>query len=147
MTGFKYWRLKRRMTVRELARQSGCCAGTIQFLERTATDTTSSYIVAALAEVLGVPMEEFLATYPDDALSAGDHPTRSARRANTVLGRYRAAHNLTYDELATRLGLRTKQHAKILCEMSNPSIQYLRRLAEYEHHTVAELIQRYKGGE
>lgn len=144
MTGFKYWRRKRRMTMQELARRSGCCAGTIQLLERQATDTTSSTIVAALAKALDVPMEEFLRIYPDDALADGDHPAWTAGKTATPLGRYRVAHNLTYEELAARLGVRSKQHAKILCEMEAPPQKNLRKLAEYEQLTAEELLQQYQ---
>lgn len=146
MTGCRYWRLKRRMTLQEVAQRSGRSAATILHMERSLSLTTSSMIVADLARVLGVTMDELMTTYPDDALVEGDHPLRQVAVEGNLLGRYRVAHNLTYQELAARLGQSSKQHAQIVCNYPQPPQRTLIRLAEHEGITVDEFVRRYMEG-
>ena len=146
MTGLYYHRRKARLTVEELSERAGLCTATIRTLENVLTPGTPSSTVARLASALGVSMEELLRVYPDDALQDGDHPRfrpRGTPRYN-LLEVYRREHNLTYQELATLLGQRTRQAAQRACVVSDPWPRHVALLAQREGLTVQEFEKRYQ---
>lgn len=146
MNGFRYWRCKRRMTLRELAREAGCNSAFLMIQEREANPSASSALVASVAGVLGVTMDELFQEYPEEALEAGDHHGNRSRpggRPLNVVGRYRLAHNLTYQEMADQLGQRSSQAARNLCISPRLSRRSLERLAALENLEVEELLHQY----
>lgn len=146
MNGFRYWRCKRRMTLRELAREAGCNSAFLMIQEREANPSASSALVASVAGVLGVTMDELFQEYPEEALEAGDHHGNRSRpggRPLNVVGRYRLAHNLTYQEMADQLGQSSSQAARNLCISPRLSRRSLERLAAVENLEVEELLRRY----
>lgn len=146
MNGFRYWRHKRRMTLKELARAAGCAPAFLILQERKASLSASSALVASVAGALDVTMEELFQEYPEEALEAGDHHGNRSRpggRPLNVVGRYRLAHNLTYVELADLLGQNSSQAARNLCISPRPSRQTLEKLAALEGIGVEELLRRY----
>lgn len=118
----------------------------LQKLDWRIPPSTPSAVIADLAAALGVPMDELLRTYPDDALSAGDHPSYPprAQRPGNLLERYRRAKNLTCEELAVRLGVGSRQAAQQACVSPTPSKKHLLRLAELEGVTAEEFTHRYQ---
>lgn len=146
MTGFRYWRRKRRMTLQELAQASGCTTAFLITQERKVNPSASSALVAAVAGALGVTMDELFQEYPEETLVGGDHAATRSRtqgQALNVIGQYRLAHNLTYLELATRLGQASRQAARSLCISPHPSPRFLERLAGLEDLKVEEFLCRY----
>lgn len=146
MNGLHYHRLTARLTLKQLAELSHYSWGVLQKLDRRISPSTPSAVIANLAAALGVTMDELLRTYPDDALSAGDHPAYPprARQRGNLLERYRRANNLTCEELAQRLGVGSRQAAQQACVSPKPSKKHLRRLAELEGVTTEEFIYRYQ---
>ena len=150
VNGYRYWRCKRHMTLKELAEAAGCTTTFLGAQERRANPSVSSAMVAAVAKALGVTMEELFQTYPEEALEAGDHHgnrTRPGGRPLNVVGRYRLAHNLTYVELADLLGQGSPQAARNLCISPQPSLRTLEKLAALEGIGVEEFLRRYADGE
>lgn len=146
MSGFRYWRCKRHMTLRELAQEAGCNRVFLMIQEREANPSASSALVASVAKVLNVTMDELFQEYPEEALEAGDHHGNRSRpggRPLNVVGRYRLAHNLTYREMADRLGQHSSQAARNLCISPRLSRRSLERLAALENLEVEELLRRY----
>lgn len=146
MNGFHYWRHKRRMTRRALAREAGCTPEFLMMQERDGNLSVSSTFVASIAKVLDVTMDELFQEYPEEALEVGDHPTNRSRaggRPLNAVGRYRLAHNLTYRELADRLEVTFRQSAQALCVSLHPSPRFLERLAALENMTVEEFLCHY----
>lgn len=146
MSGFRYWRCKRRMTLQELSQEAGCNRVFLMIQEREANPSASSALVASVAKVLNVTMDELFQEYPAEALEAGDHHGNRSRpggRPLNVVGRYRLAHNLTYLELADRLGQHSSQAARNLCISPRLSRRSLERLAALENLEVEELLRRY----
>lgn len=146
MNGFRYWRRKRHMTLRELAQAAGCPEAFLVAQERKANPSVSSATVAAVARALGVTMDELFQVYPEEALGAGDHHgnrSRSGGRPINVVGRYRLARNLTYRELANQLGQGSPQAARNLCVSRRPSRRSLEKLAALEGLGVEEFLRRY----
>lgn len=146
MSGFRYWRHKRRLTLQELAQAAGCAPAFLILQERKANLSASSALVASVAGALDVTMEELFQEYPEEALEAGDHHGNRSRvggRPLNAVGRYRLAHNLTYRELADRLGVTSRQSAQALCVSPRPSLRFLERLAALENMTVEEFLCHY----
>ena len=146
MNGLHYHRLTTRLTLKQLAERSHCSWGVLQKLDRRIPPSTPSAVIANLAAALGVTMDALLRTYPDDALSAGDHPAYppKVQRPGNLLDHYRRVNNLTCEELAARLGVGSRQAAQQACVSPTPSKKHLRHLAELEGVTTEEFIHRYQ---
>lgn len=140
MYGLKYHRMKQWLSQKELAKLSGCSLQTITRLEQDMPSSTWCRIIDDCAKALGVSMDEIVREYPDDILSDGDHPSTESRTENphNCLSQYRRAKNLTFEELAIRLGNSTREAGRIACARSVPLDKDIQKLAAYERISVED---------
>ena len=134
MYGIEYHRMKQRLTKKEFAERAGCSLQTLARLEQEMPPSASCRIIDNCAKALGVSMEEIVREYPDDILAAGDHPSTESKteNPNNCLSQYRRAKNLTFEELAMRLGNSTREAGRIACARSVPLDKDMQKLASFE---------------
>lgn len=147
ITGVEYYRRKRRMKQKELSQITGVSVCAIDAWGKDAAALESAYVsrLLKLADALGVTMDQLCAAYPTCRLKAGDKPVRgSAQECPTnCITVYRRCKNLTFDALAQRMGLTTREAARINCIRREPREEYIRALAEYEQIPVVEFLELY----
>ena len=90
-------------------------------------------------------MEEIVREYPDDILAAGDHPSTESKteNPNNCLSQYRKTKNLTFEELAMRLGNSTREAGRIACARSVPLDKDIQKLATFEGISVEDFRKLY----
>ena len=145
MYGLQYHRMKKWLSKKELAKLAGCSAQTITRLEKDMPLSTWCGIIDDCAKALGVSMDEIVREYPNRILSAGDHPSTESRTENphNCLSQYRKTKNLTFEELAIRLGNSTREAGRIACVRSVPLDKDIQKLATFEGISVEDFRRLY----
>lgn len=145
MNGIKYYRCKNRMTVSDLGRASGVNLTTISRLEKKIEPTSSLDLYIRLSEALGVTVDDLLIEYDGGTLRDGDHPTakRQTQKITNCIDFYRREENLTFQQLAARMGGVSRQRAKEVCTAEKPSLKTMALLAEHEGISREEFERRY----
>lgn len=145
INGILFWRKKRRLTAAELAGQAGVSCSTIRSLEQEIRLSTSLTVYKSVADALGVTVEMLLENYDTCALEDGENRRKRARRefGNSAVAVYCEKHNLTYSQLADRLGLTSRERARQLCQGETASVKHIRKLAEYEDLTIEDFCELY----
>ena len=132
MTGVRYWRLRRRMSKKDLAAKSGISNTFIGVAEKTISPTTSLWCYIRLARVLDVTVSDICREYSVDQLRGCDRvPSKrtTCQAPTNCLDRYRKEANLSFDQLGKLLGV-SRQFAHAICRKEIVSDQYVVRLAE-----------------
>ena len=146
VSGLAYHRKKRRMSQRALAQRAGIPVPTVGQLERRGCSAeTHTRILLALAEALGVTMDELIRQHEASEMEEGDrYPTRmAALNANNPIDRYRMEKNLSTRKLAGRIGLRSGQGAWNACARPVALKKHIQYLSEYEGISTTEFMIRY----
>ena len=145
MFGLEYHRRRAHLKPIEVAKTADVNYETIIRLEKHLPLSTPCDTIYALASALKVPMEEIIREYPADALSAGDHPPTKSRTENPAncLSRYRQEKNLTFQELAKRLGNHTRESGRLACARETPRKKHVQKLAEFEGISMESFHQIY----
>ena len=145
MNGIEFHRRKRKLAQYELAKMSKVTAVTIHHLEKGIDLGTSMVIYIRLAEVLGCTVDDLLADYDPSLLSDGDRHTYNGMHspAKNIVDMYRITKNLTFELLAVRLGIGSREGARKACNRQNPSQRHLQVLADYEGISRSDFEQIY----
>ena len=145
INGMLYWRKKRRLTAAELAEQAGLSCATILGLEHEIRLSTSLTVYKSVADALGVTVEMLLKDYDSCELKDGENRRKKTRRefGNSAVAVYCEKHNLTYSQLADRLGLTSRERARQLCQGETASVKHIKTLAEYEDLTIEDFCELY----
>lgn len=145
ITGLEYLRRKRRMSQRELAARSEVHEVTIQNIERKGIGKrASSSQLYKIARALSATVDELFMYHSGSELDAGDRGSVHAKSRNpqNALDNYRCRNNLTYREMAKRLGL-SCQGAIDVCNRKMIKPKYLFRICEYENISTEEFEMKY----
>ena len=145
MNGIRYYRLKKRMSKKDLAKKSGICPMTISKLEKAEEIRASCLRLYDIACALGVTMDELLMDYPDELITPSDrkaYPQHTGRATNCV-SNYRLAHNLSHEELGRRLGNRTRALSQVACKQEEGKPKHIQALAVWEGVSMEEFCRQY----
>lgn len=145
ITGVEFYRLKRRLSVLELARQSGVSPKNIHKMQRELSPTMSAKSYILVAKVLAVTVDEIVLEYDENLLDAGDRPRcwQTVMPPANIIANYRLAENLSLKQLGDMLGL-TREGARRVCMRDSVSDKYTTRLAEAAGMTTSEFVVCYE---
>ena len=145
VTGVKYWRFKRHITRKSLAKQSGIVEMTLKDMEEDFFFSRPSCFYMRIAAALNVTVDDLAQSYPVSMLAAGDRYVRKSTSANpnNCLAVYKMVHHLNNEQMANLLGLAGRESARKVCERDVPQEKYVKRLAQYEGISEEEFIFRY----
>ncbi len=141
MTGVFYWRRERSLSEDQLADLTDVSVWTIQALEKKIKSTTCFSVYCRIAEVLDVSIENLFAEY--------NYPVEKRRGRErkkldcNAIAVYCREHNITYQQLADRLGLTSRERARQICRANVVSEKHINRLAKFEGLTAEEFCERY----
>lgn len=134
ITGVEYHRRKQRLSQKELSQRAGVSKATIHNLESRGIGRMSkSSQICRIAGVLNVRVDDLFPWHKRNELAAGDRGSARAESVNphNLLDNYRVRNNLTYREMAARLGL-SCQGAIDVCRRKEVKQKYIQRLSDYE---------------
>ena len=132
MTGVAFWRRKRRLGYYRLQEKCGISVQTLKLLEEDRSETRSMEVYLRLATALEVSVDELLREYDESQLSMGDQRTRkNATSAGNCIGVFRRCENLTLTQLASLLGVGSRECARRLCISAEPMERHIATLAAY----------------
>lgn len=147
ITGVEFYRRLRRMSKKELSEISGVSLEAIDAWSKDEAAMENAYVsrLLKLSDVLGVTMELLCMVYPSYYLRAGDRPVRGSTKEcpTNCITIYRRCKNLKFEDLAWRMGLTTREAARMNCVRKEPRERYIRELAKYERITPAEFMVLY----
>ena len=145
MNGIKYYRKKNKLAIYELSQKSNITAPTIRCLEKTIRPNTSLRTYLRLADSLGVTIDELVDDYNPSLLADGDRHAYPAKNkpVHNHIDVYRREENLSLQQLATRMGVTSREWARRVCNNKVDSPKMLSRLAAYEQISVEEFVRRY----
>lgn len=132
MTGFKYYRIRRRLSQKALAERSGCAAVTVCMVENGSQHALGS-TCARMAAGLDIPLREALRRFPDTALAGHNarKPSESLDLQNPLTA-YMLEKHLSYRALAVLLGS-NRTTVMTACRARDCREDFLERLAAHEH--------------
>jgi|BioPla2DNA2_1021312.scaffolds.fasta_scaffold12938_6 transcriptional regulator with XRE-family HTH domain len=147
MNGVKYYRLKRGIKSITLAQKTGISIGTIKNMERaTKPGKISAVNYCKVADVLQVSIDDLLKNnYPDPGVEVpyrAPYPSRTANVKNLIYI-YRRTYNITCQQLAHILGLKSRERARQLCSTKTPSEKHIKTLAAHEGISIDEFKNKY----
>ena len=145
INGISFWRKKRRLTVSELSDLTGVSRSTILALEHEIKLSTALTVYKAIANALGVTIAMLLASYDESELADGDRHRKRVRKefGASEIAVYCTKHNLTYRQLANRLGLTSSERARQLCMADTVPVKHISKLASFEGLTIEEFCELY----
>ena len=145
MTGIKYFRLKNRLTQKELAEKANCQIAVIQRLEQGYSERTRAITLHRIALALDVSLDNLARDYDDSQIDEQDRPIRPTKikAPENCIHNYRLAHALTYQELAFRLGIGTSEGSRKVCKREYARQKHVQRLAAYEGISESEFSSIY----
>jgi len=145
ITGLLYFRRKRRLSRIQLAVMSDIEEITLKRMESYTAFCHPSHMYMRLAKCLNITVDDLVLTYPESLLEEGDQHTREARspHPDNIIGRYKFINNLTFHQLAMRLGLKGKESARVVCKRKNAGNKHVETLARYHGISVEEFRHRY----
>ena len=144
ITGVEFHRLKRRLSVFELARQSGIPPKTIHKMENGLSLTMSARSYIEVSKALGVTVDELIQDYDESMLSDGDRPRcwQAVKPPVNTIANYRLAENLSLQQLGNMLGV-TREGARRICMRDSVSDKHIARLAEATGMTTRKFVSYY----
>lgn len=147
MSGVKYYRIKCRLTRDKLSKITGISIPTLKKMENTKIlGRVSALKYRKIADALNVTPDELIRT---DFLDIGDDfPKRSPYESKTenlsnCITIYRRNNLLTYERLAIRLGVTTRERARQICSVEIPNTKHMEALARYENISTKEFKNKY----
>ena len=146
MTGVEYYRRKCGLTRPALSAKSGLCVATLMnYEQRGIPDHTPVSPLLNLADALGITLDALLANYEGGDLTTQDRAKRSSsiRSPRNAVSNYRIAHNLRYQELADRLGVGSREAARVICKRETARKKHILALCCYEQVTPEIFLARY----
>lgn len=146
MTGVEYYRRKRGLTQPALSAMSGICVMTIQNYEHKGVPgRTSVTMLLNLSDALGVTLDELLAEYDERELTTRDRSKRKSYidSPRNAVSNYRVAHNLRFQELADRLGVGSREAARVICKRETARQKHILALCRYEGMDMEEFLDKY----
>lgn len=150
MNGVKYYRLMKRLSREKLAALSGVSIPTLGKMENVRQPGriySSNY--KKTAKVLCISVDDLIKNdYPDpkNGPKRSAYPSRT-ENLNNCISVYRRRHLLTYEKLAFRLGLKTRERARQICADNVPNKKHILILAKYENISAEEFIRKYSNQE
>ncbi len=147
MSGIKYYRIKLRLSREKLSEITGISIPTLRSMENAKIPGTISALkYIKVADALEVSPDELIRTnFPD---VGDDFPVRSPYPSNTenlsnYISIYRRSNSLTYQSLAIRLGVTSRERARQICSDEVPMTKHLETLARYENISTIDFINKY----
>jgi len=146
MTSVEYHRRKNGLSQSALAAKSGLSEMTIQNYEHGGIPGhTSVTPLLNLADALGVTLDELLTEHDGSELTTKDRSKRKScidSPCNAV-SNYRIAHNLRFQELADRLGVGSRESARVICKRDTARRKHILTLSGYEKISPEEFLELY----
>ena len=146
MTSVEYHRRKNGLSQSALAAKSGLSEMTIQNYEHHGIPGhTSVTPLLNLADELGVTLDELLLEHDAKELTSKDR-TRSNSYIDSprnAVSNYRIAHNLRFQELADRLGVGSRESARVVCRRPTARRKHILTLSGYEKISPEEFLELY----
>ena len=146
MTGVEYYRRKLNLTRPTLAARSGLSVATLMnYEQRGISDYTPVTLLLNLADALGVTLDELLCEHDKSELTTIDRVKRKSRidSPRNAVSNYRIAHNLRYQELADRLGVGSRESARVICKRETARRKHILTLSRLEKLSPEEFLERY----
>ena len=146
MTGVEYFRCKCGLTRPALSAKSGLCVATLMNYEQKGIpDHTPVTPLLNLADAFGITLDALLAGYDGSDLTTTDRAKRHSKISSprNAVSNYRIAHNLRYQELADRLGVGSREAARVICKRETARTRHILTLALYELLSPEEFLERY----
>ncbi len=147
MNGIRYYRIKKGLSQRELSKLSGVCIPTVVNMEQmTHPHGIYGYNYLKVQEVLNVSMDDLIRDdFPDN--ESGEplsvpYPSRTENPDNCIT-KYRRDNSLTFQALAHRMGVTSKECARKACSATLPLQKHLKALAAYEGISVGTFIDKH----
>lgn len=146
MNGVKFFRLKHKLSRPELFERSGVQVQRILHYENDLPiDKMDVATLCKLASALDTTLSSLIQEYDDALLSPGDRyqrPSKSLNGQNTI-ARYRRMENLSLEQLAERMGVQSREHARQLCNAETVREQYVAALCAFEGISLPAFLTRY----
>ena len=146
MTSVEYHRRKHGLSQSTLAAKTGISVMTIQNYEHGGIPGhTSVTPLLNLADALGVTLDELLLEHDGAELTSKDrtrHRSYIDSPCNAV-SNYRIAHNLRFQELADRLGVGSRESARVICKRKTARWKHILTLSGYEKISPEEFLELY----
>ncbi len=146
MNGVKFFRLKHKLSRKDLFERSGVQVQRILHYENDLPiDKMDVTTLCKLASALGTTLSALIQEYDDALLSPGDRYQRPSKSLNgrNVIARYRRLENLSLEQLAERLGGQSREYARQLCNAETAREQYVAALCAYEGISLPAFLARY----
>lgn len=147
MSGVKYYRIKRGLSREMLSMIVGISIPTLKKMENSKIPGTISALkYIKVANALEVTPDELIrSNFPD---FGDDFPKRSPYLSKTedlsnCISVYRRVNSLTYQGLATRLGITSRERARQICSEKIPIFKHLETIARYENISTIDFIKKY----
>ena len=146
MTSVEYHRRKHGLSQSTLAAKTGISVMTIQNYEHGGIPGhTSVTPLLNLADALGVTLDELLLERDAKELTSKDR-TRHRSYINSprnAVSNYRIAHTLRFQELADRLGVGSRESARVICRRPTARRKHILTLSGYEKISPEEFLELY----
>lgn len=148
MNGIKYHRLKKGISQRELSRLSGVCIPTIAAMEQmTIPHGIYGYNYLKVQAILDATLDDLIRDdHPDDEFSESVPLPSKTENPDNCITKYRNDKNLTFQTLAYRIGVTTKERARQICAKATPSQKHIIALSMYEGISVETFVDKYSSG-
>ena len=146
MNGVKFFRLKHKLSRGELFERSGVQVQRILHYENDIPiDKMDVAKLRRLADALDTTVGALIQEYDDSLLNPGDRYQRPSKSLNgqNVIARYRRMENLSLEQLAERMGVLSREHARQLCVSEAARDQYVEALCTYEGISLPAFLVRY----
>ena len=134
MTGVEYYRRKCGLTRPALSAKSGLCVATLM-----------NYEQRGIPDHTPITLDALLASYEGSDLTTQDRAKRSSsiRSPRNAVSNYRIAHNLRYQELADRLGVGSREAARVICKRETARKKHILALCCYEQVSPEDFLAHY----
>lgn len=147
MIGVKYYRMRRGLSREKLSKITGISIPTLGTMEKAnEPGSICALSYRKVADCLNVPIDELIR---NDLPDSGDginkrapYPSRT-ENLNNYISIYRKANMLTFEKLALRLGITTRERARQVCSVEIAMSKHVEALARYENISTIEFIQKY----
>lgn len=148
MYGVEFYRRKNGLLLKELAAAVGTTVDVIRKIESQGVSTTSTLTYQRVSDVLGVPIDELISIFPDDAFEGCTRYKGKSRVSNpsNPIEVYRSVHRLSFKGISNRLGHNSSQYGQYVCKRPWPIDSNIKTLADYEGVSVQAFLKKYSRG-
>lgn len=148
LTGVGYYRRLRHITKAELYRRCKASPYMIPVWDHdpNSLEHLSVSRMLTLADALGVTIDQLLEIHDDAELGDKHYPIRNANDApeSNCIGNYRALYGVKYEELARRMNMKSREHARQACKREVAIDKHVKAIADYEKMTAEQFREIYK---